>query len=140
MVSEITKELLQITSSLPITLTQTQLENIVLPDSYMQAVLAKEQAREGAEREKHNLARQKLEAQQKVNTAESERDARIAEADGIAYKIEKEAEAEARAIKLINEQLAESPHYVDLVRAKAWNGVLPQTLLGDSGNVLYSLK
>ena len=31
----------------------------------------------------------------------------------------------------MNAELARSPAYIELIRAKAWNGVLPQTLLGE---------
>ena len=51
------------------------------------------------------------------------------EADAEAYRVSTVAEAEA--IRLINEQLTDSPHYVSLVVAKKWNGVLPVTTLSD---------
>ncbi len=139
-VAEIQAEIVSVTEDLPITITMTQLENITLPDTYMNAILAKEKAREDAAREQHNLNKQKLVAQQEVQSAEANRDANKATADGNAYRTLKEATAEAKAIKLVNAELAKSANYVDLVRAKAWNGVLPSTLLGaGSGNILFSL-
>ncbi len=34
-------------------------------------------------------------------------------------------EAAAEAIRIVNEQLVRSPRYIELARAKRWNGVLP---------------
>ena len=116
----------------PITINSPQLENIVLPEKYMAAVEAKESARETAEREKHILAQQKLKAQQQVNTAEANAESVKLEADAEAYRVRVTAEAEAAAIDLVNEQLAQSPRYIDLVVAKQWNGVLPVTALSDA--------
>lgn len=125
--------------SFPVVVNSPQIENVTFPEEYAKAVLDKEKAREAAEREKHNLARQQLEAQQKVNTANAERDAKKALADGEAYRLLTEAEAEARAIELINEQLEKSPRYVELIRARRWDGALPETLIteGSSGLLMH---
>ena len=48
--------------------------------------------------------------------------------------------AEAEAIRLVNEELARSPRYIDLTRAKRWTGVLPTTVLDDGATPLLSLK
>ena len=139
-VAEIRAAMVEVLAPFPITINDAQLEDITLPERYLEAVQAKEEARELAERERHTLAQQELQAQQKVNTANAERDAAIARADGVAYKIKKEAEAEAEAIRLINAELLSSPTYVDLVKAKRWNGVLPQTLLGGGEDILLSVR
>lgn len=125
----------------PITVNSPQIENIEFPKQYLDAVLAKEQAREDAKKEEHKLAQQALVAQQKVNTAEAARDAMMAEADGKAYQIKTEAVAEAEAIKIINTELARSPQYIELVKAKNWNGKLPTTLInGEGQSLLYQVK
>ena len=139
-VAEIRAAMVEVLAPFPITINDAQLEDITLPERYLEAVQAKEEARELAERERHTLAQQELQAQQKVNTANAERDAAIARADGVAYKIKKEAEAEAEAIRLINAELLSSPAYVELVKAKRWNGVLPQTLLGGGEDILLSVR
>lgn len=131
-VAEIMANMTNALAEFPVTINSPQLENIVLPERYMEAVQAKEQARENAEREKHILAQQQTQAQQKVNTAKAEAEAKRLAADAEAYRVTTEATAEADAIRLLNEQLAKSPHYIDLVRAKRWDGVLPQTMLGGS--------
>ncbi len=48
--------------------------------------------------------------------------------------------AEAEAIQLVNEQLSKPPRYIDLVRAKAWNGSLPQTMLGSDSQTLFQIN
>ena len=142
-VAAILEEMISSMEGFPVVVNSPQIENITFPQQYLDAVLEKERAREAAEREKHNLERQRLEAQQGVNTAEAKRDALKAEADGNAYKIKTEAEAEAEAIRIINEQLAQSDAYVQLVKARAWNGQLPQTLItSDDGDksLLFQVK
>ena len=139
-VAAIRQQMEQATEGLPRQISSVQLENVELPPAYMKSVEEKEQARENAEKEKHRLAQQKLVAQQKVQTAEAERDANKALADGNAYRTLTESEAEAQAIALINEQLARSPAYVKLVEAKRWDGVLPRTMLGDGSGVLLGLS
>ncbi len=138
-VAEIQKEVLEVTSTLPVNFSNTQLEDVTLPEVYMASILAKEQARENAEREKHTLVQQKLQAQQKVQSAEAGRDANIATGEGNAARTLLEATAEAQAIELVNEQLAKSPLFIDLVRAKAWNGVLPTTVLSEGVTPLLSI-
>lgn len=123
----------------PVTVNSPQIENLSLPKAYLQAVEEKERAREDAEKEKHRLEQQRLVAQQAVNSAEANAEAKRIEADAEAYRVTVEAEAEADAIRLINEQLSQSPLYVDLVRAKRWDGILPQTVLGDSVGAFLSL-
>ena len=123
----------------PVTINSPQIENIVLPPVYAQAVLQKEQARENAEREKHRLEQQRLKALQAVNTAEAQAKAKRLAADAEAYKVLTEATAEADAIRLVTEQLARSPRYIELQRVKQWNGVLPRTALSGDAQVLLSL-
>ena len=123
----------------PVTVNSPQIENLALPNAYLQAVEEKEKAREDAEKEKHKLDQQRLIAQQAVNSAEANAAAKRLEADAEAYRVITEAQAEADAIRLINEQLRQSPLYVDLVRAKRWNGILPQTVLSEGIGAFLSL-
>ena len=74
-----------------------------------------------------------------MNSAEANAQAKRLEADAEAYRVLTEAQAESDAIRLINEQLSRSPLYVDLVRAKRWNGILPQTVLGEGVGTFLSL-
>ena len=123
----------------PVAVNSPQIENIAFPPSYMEAILAKEKAREDAVREQHTLERQKLKALQSVNTAEANARAKELSADAEAYRITTEAEAEATAIEMVNKELARSPNYIELVKAKQWNGTLPTTMLAGETGTLLSL-
>ena len=68
-----------------------------MPSAYVQAVEQKETARETAVREQHNLERQRLVAQQEVNTAKANAEARRIHADAKAYQVITIATAEANA-------------------------------------------
>ena len=123
----------------PVTVNSPQIENLALPPTYLEAVQQKERAREDAEREKHTLEQQRLVALQAVNSAEANATAKRLEADAEAYRVLTEATAEADAIRLVTEQLGKSPEYVELVRAKRWDGVLPRTVLGEGVGALLSM-
>ena len=149
-VAEIMETMTAELAAFPITVNSPQLENIELPARYVEAVEAKETAREDAEREKHVLEQQRLRALQQVNTAEANAESRKLEADATAYqvrvqaeaeafRVSTEAKAEAEAIELITQQLAKSPDYIRLVTAKSWNGELPATMLGSNTMPLLQL-
>lgn len=134
----------------PVKLDSAQLENLELPKKYIQSIETKQTEKNLAAAEKHRLERQNLEAQREVNTANAKRDAAKATADGKAYAIKTEALAEAEAIKLKGlaeaeaikkkaEALSESNLLVDYVRAQQWNGQMPQTIMGDGQNILWSM-
>ena len=110
--------------------------------------------------------KQRLKALQAVNSAQANAQAKQLGADAEAYRIKKEAEAkgdavayrlrvesdarahrieveamaEAEAIRLVNEQLAKNTRYIDLAKAKKWDGQVPRTVLGENGNILFSVK
>lgn len=151
-IQEIQVNLIELMEPYPVTVNSPQIENIVLPPTYMQAVLEKEKAREAAVREEHNLRKQKLEAQRTTQTAEAERDATKARADGNAYKVLEEAKAEAEAIRLkgaaeakavdlLQAAVAQNPLLVEYEQAKRWGGKLPDTVLGSTQGlpIIYSL-
>ncbi len=123
----------------PVTVNSPQIENLSLPGAYLQAVEEKERAREDAEKEKHRLEQQRLVAQQAVNSAEANAEAKRIEADAEAYRVLTEAQAEADAIGLVTAELGRSPLYIDLVRAKRWDGMLPRTALGEGVGAFLSL-
>lgn len=138
-VNEIMEDMADALETFPVTVNSPQIENIGFPEPYLDAVQEKERARENAEREKHTLEQQRLIALQAVNSAEANAKAKRLEADAEAYRVITEAKAEADAIRLVNEQLTGSPLYVDLVRAKRWDGVLPQTVLGEGVGAFISM-
>jgi regulator of protease activity HflC (stomatin/prohibitin superfamily) len=147
-VADIFAEIQAVTADLPISISTAQLEDITLPSTYMDSILAKEKAREDAEREKHSLVQQKLVAQQKVQTAEAKRDAIKAVADGNAYSVRVAAEAESfrilteytgrsEGVDLLAAQL--TPEYIEYLRAQGWDGRLPTTMLSKDSEVLYGI-
>lgn len=138
-VSTIMDNMVAALEGFPITVNSPQLEDITLPPAYMESVQAKERAREDAIREKHNLERQRLESLRAVNTAEANAKAVRLAADAQAYQLITTSRAEAEASGVVNRALAQSPHYIELVKAKAWDGKLPVTMLGSGANTLLSL-
>ncbi|MCG8426744.1 MAG: prohibitin family protein [Chromatiales bacterium] len=135
----------------PVKLDSAQLENLGLPQKYIQSIETKQTEKNLAAAEKHRLERQNLEAQREVNTANAKRDAAKATADGKAYAIKTEAEAEAEAIKLRGlaeaeairskaDALKESQLLVEYVRAQRWNGSLPQTIMGSDQSILWNMN
>lgn len=124
----------------PVTIDNVQIENIVLPAKYIQSIETKQTEKNLAAAEQHKLDRQKLEAMQKVNTADANAQSIKLEAEARAEAMRVEGEAEAYAITEKAKALKNNPLIVELTKAQKWNGQVPSTVLGDSQNVLYSLK
>jgi len=81
----------------------------------------------------------KVEAEQKAQKAENdllrievEARQRAAQSEGIAQANIAEAAGEAQAIQIINEALANNPHYLEWLKTQAWDGVLP-LVVGSGG-------
>ena len=120
----------------PITINSPQIENIKLPDPYQEAIVAKEKAKEEAEREKHLLEQQRQKSLQLVNTAKANAESKQIEADAEAYRIRTVADAESDAVRIVAESLRVNELYADYVRAVRWNGILPSTLVSESAGML----
>jgi regulator of protease activity HflC (stomatin/prohibitin superfamily) len=149
-IAQIEELLLEEMKSYPVKLDSAQLENLVLPQKYIQSIETKQTEKNLAAAEMHRLERQKLEAQREVNTAMAQRDAAKAKADGQAYAIKIEAEAQAEAIRLKGlaeaeamqkkaEAIKNNATLVEYIRAQQWNGQMPTTVMGADQNVLWSL-
>lgn len=150
-IGDIEASLLEQMEGFPVKIDSIQIENIELPAKYLQSIEAKQTAKNLADAEKHKLEQQRLQSQQMVNTAESQRDARKAEADGIAYKIKIEAGAEAEAIRIKGvaeadamtqkaKAIASSSTLVEYERALRWNGQLPTTVMGEGQGILWNMN
>ncbi|XQW85023.1 SPFH domain-containing protein [Thalassotalea piscium] len=150
-IQKIEETLLSEMTDFPVKLDSVQIENLVLPPKYLQSIETKQTEKNLAAAEMHRLERQKLEAQREVNTAEAQRDAEKARADGSAYAITTEARAEAEAIKLKGlaeaesmmkkaESLKNSKLLVEYVKAQQWNGQLPSTVMGNGQDILWNMK
>lgn len=127
----------------PVLISSVQLEDYTLPDRYWNAVLAREEQREITERERLLLEQQNIQAQQAVQTAEAERDALRARADGEAYAVTTAATAEAEAIRLraeaqadgiqvVQDAISGNPLFIEYTLAEQWDGVLPQQMIPGS--------
>ncbi len=150
-IQKIEETLLSAMAEFPVKLDSVQIENLILPQKYLQSIETKQTEKNLAAAEKHRLERQKLEAQREVNTAEAKRDAEKARADGSAYAIEIEAKAEAEAIlvkglaeaeamKKKADAIKANATLVDYVKAQQWDGKLPTTVMGGNQDVLWNMK
>lgn len=151
-ISSIEENLIKEMEGFPVKVDNVQIENLVLPPKYIQSIETKQTEKNLAAAEQHKLDRQGLEAQQKVNTANAERDAAKAHADGVAYATLTEATAEAESIKMKGlaeaeaieakaKALKNNPLIVQLTHEQQWDGKLPTTVLGGSGALpLYNVK
>ena len=85
--------------------------------------------------------RQKLTSTQVTQTAMAQRDADKARADGKAYEIKVQGEAQAEAIRIMGEALAKNPLVVEYKKVEQWGGTFPMTFMGGSegARVLWSL-
>jgi regulator of protease activity HflC (stomatin/prohibitin superfamily) len=115
--------------------------NIGFPPEYTKAIRAKQVAREQAETEKFVLERQRLTSTQVTQSAEAQRDADKARADGRAYEIKVQGQAQADAIRIMGEALAKNPLVVEYKKVERWGGSFPTTFMGgEAGSkVLWAL-
>lgn len=124
-----------------IQITGFSIENVGFPPEYTKAIRQKQVAREQAETEQFVLDRQRLTSTQVTQTAMAQRDADKARADGRAYEIKVQGEAQAEAIRIMGEALAKHPLVVEYKKVERWGGTFPTTFMGgDAGaNTLWSL-
>jgi len=115
--------------------------NIGFPPEYTKAIRDKQVAREQAETEKFILDRQRLTSTQVTQSAEAQRDADKARADGRAYEIKVQGEAQAEAIRSMGAALSQNPLVVEYKKVERWSGTFPTTFMGGdaAANTLWSL-
>jgi len=85
------------------------------------AIESKVTAEQLKQKADNDLQRIKVEADQVRAAANGQADAKIAL-----------AQAEATQVRLVQEQLKQSPQYIQYIQANKWNGVLPGIFLGGS--------
>lgn len=124
----------------PVVIISSQVEDISFPEDYVAAVREKEKARELAEKESFLLEKQKIEAQQKVNTAEAMAKSTRLEAEAEADKIRMIGVAKANAVDQLNKALGQNPMLVQYERATRWNGVEPTHQFGTAPVPLLNVK
>ena len=93
--------------------------NFKFSASYTAAIEAKATAEQTLGEQQRQLEIIKVQAQQAVAQAQGAAEAKVAAAT-----------AEAKSVQLINEQLKQSPAYVQYIIASKWDGKLPQYILG----------
>jgi regulator of protease activity HflC (stomatin/prohibitin superfamily) len=124
-----------------IQITGFSIVNIGFPPEYTKAIRDKQVAREQAETEKYVLERQRLTTTQVTQTAMAQRDADKARADGRAYEIKVQGQAQADAIRIMGEALAKNPLVVEYKKIERWGGTFPTTFMGGEAgsNILWAL-
>ena len=85
--------------------------------------------------QQNQLAKVKVDAQQRVAIANATKTANILEAEGKSEATIINAKGEADAIRLVQQQLLNSPNYIDYFKVKVWNGKLP-IVSSDATNIL----
>ena len=111
-----------------ITVMDFNILDVDFEDSFEENIRQKVAAEVAAQTTKNNTARLEEEAHQKVIAAQADADAAKLKADADAY-----------AIQVMQEQLQNSPQYVELIKAQKWDGVLPQ-VMGNTVNPFTSIN
>ena len=89
----------------PVTISSLQLREIVLPEKIKEQIERVQIAKQEAQRVKHEVERAKQEAEKKAALATGDAEARKINAQGLANAITIEADAQAKANKLISKSL-----------------------------------
>lgn len=100
-----------------IIVTAFAIENLSFDAAFEQSIQAKVIAAQDALKMQNKTVEKEEEARQQVIAAQAEADSQKIKAD-----------AEAYAIKAVQEQLAKSPNYIDYLKVTNWDGVLPQAI------------
>lgn len=100
-----------------IIVTAFAIENLSFDDAFEQSIQAKVIAAQDALKMQNKTAEKEEEAKQQVIAAEAEAQSQKIKAD-----------AEAYAIEVVQEQLANSPNYIEYLKINNWDGVLPQAI------------
>lgn len=116
----------------PVIVDNIQIENIVLPQKYINSIEIKQTEKNLAAAEEHKLERQRLEALRAVNTADAKAKGILKVAEAEAQSILLKGKAEAEAIEAKAKSLKNNPLIIKLTEAQTWDGKLPSTMMGDS--------
>lgn len=100
-----------------IIVTAFAIENLSFDDAFEQSIQAKVIAAQDALKMQNKTVEKEEEAKQQVIAAQAEADSQKIKADADAY-----------AIKAVQEQLSKSPDYIDYLKINNWNGELPQAI------------
>lgn len=139
-ISDIEEILSREMSSFPVKVDNIQIENIILPEKYINSIETKQTEKNLADAEKHKLERQRLESLREVNTADAKSQGIIKIAEAEAKSIVLRGTAEAEAIELKAKALRNNPLIVELTKAQSWDGKLPTTSLGGGSMPILDLR
>src|ERR687898_437709 len=101
---------------------------------FVRAVEAKVAAQQRALQAQNELRRIEIEAQQAEARAVGEQQANIARAEGVRQANVLQAQGEAQAITTIDEQLRQSPTYLEWLKSQRWDGQLPLVVGSGAGS------
>lgn len=116
----------------PVIILGVQVEDVSFSAAYEESVEQRMLAEVAVERERQNLERERVEADIVRTRAAAEADRVRAQAQAEADSIRLRGNAEAEAIRERAAALADNPLLVELVKAEAWDGKLPTTMLPNS--------
>ena len=107
---------------------------------FVRAVEAKVAAQQRALQAQNELRRIEIEAQQAEARAVGEQQANIARAEGVRQANVLQAQGEAQAITTIDEQLRQSPSYLEWLKSQKWDGQLPLVVGGSGSGAEWSIS
>lgn len=105
---------------------------------YNAAIERKSTAEQEVLAERQELEKARVIAERKVEIAKGEALEKEEQARGEAAATIAKAEADAKAIELIQEQLAKDPNYIEYLKITKWDGKNVSTVLGDSVGIYVS--
>ncbi|MBR5091011.1 MAG: prohibitin family protein [Ruminiclostridium sp.] len=124
----IQSELTEVLSPYGIVVTAFAIENLNFDPAFEASIQEKVIAAQDALKMENKTKEKEEEAKQIVIAAQADADSQVAI-----------AEAEAKAISLIEEQLSNSPNYIEYYTIQKWNGILPQVIGGDGINPFVAI-
>ena len=124
----IQSELTEVLNPYGIIVTAFAIENLNFDPAFEASIQEKVIAAQDALKMENKTKEKEEEAKQIVIAAKADADSQVAI-----------AEAEAKAISLIEEQLSNSPNYIEYYTIQKWNGILPQ-VLGDGVNPFVAIS
>ena len=110
-----------------VVVTALNIIDVDFEDSFEQTIREKVAAEQEAQKVKNETVKKEELAKQEIIAAEANAQAKKIEADADAY-----------AIKVVQEQLDKSPNYNDYIRAQAWDGHLPE-VMGNTVNPFVTM-
>lgn len=117
-----------------------QVEDIQFSKAFVQSIEQRMAAEVEVKKREQQLRTTEVEAQQAQAKARGEADAVRTAADAEAYRTITTYRAQAEAIKLEADALKANPQWVELVKARKWDGKLPVTMLPNGATPLINLK